>query len=792
MENVAEATAKKVRLRLPEPNSGTKSLCKGYVQVHHSSREQVLECMLHVCRWDCVSDTSLALQSFDTAAMHAVVERFQPAELCSAPRHLLRAHLEIQRTCCSHISLTDYLRPALDTHPDSSAASCSQHCTTLEVLLEEAAVLEFTSIALPRVDSEHLTQALSAVPGCRVEVEQGGTECAWIKCMPAVTAADLQFSAPICCGSDATTVQAALAAMPHLHAVTMPFFAPESEWQVVCNALQPLKSLRSIQISQSPCIDLCDAWNSNTRDAWHPISDANPLTTLFRACHQLTRLEMQLPVTRDQVFELVGGLSMLSQLQHLAFGVSPKHSECEATLVRDVDHHMVFLGKLQALKHLEITYWSHTCPLKSGDTARFLESLSFTLQPLSGLRVLHFYVHWQSRQDCLYIDQAASGATVAVAQQIAGFIDLAGRLDEVVVRGQHCDLLLPFARDLKVATSVRSVCLHDWRLQADSHPYMPQTILDLGCLGALVHLSLSIQWDMTEAWSKSLADCLNNLQQLERLELSCKTAFQSCFQHSAAEVVSSIAALPALQHLKVDFCKALFEFWNVFCDFQAQCPNPECKGMPATLSHLELSNVCSDMRGSAPVLQQLTSLTHLCIVHNEFQEAQEVSFLSSLKRLQHLVIEADFHSCEPAFETLGGHIGQLAALTHLQVKFHSCSYSGLSLFAQCLTSLRRLAHLNLCETGSFGHTESLLAVAEKWMDSNWKSICATLQDSWSSALHIPLLVSAAGLRVPVQSLRSHAACLVLFKQHRLMNSSVKSSDPDAAVASDAMIPAYMN
>ena len=745
--------------------------------------------VFHACRWDCVSDITHALHRFDTAALHAVVEHFQPDELFTAPRLLLRAHLEIQRTRSAHISLTEYLRPSFDTHPGSSTASYNPHCATLGTLLEEAAVLQFTSIALPRVGSQELAKALSPIPGCTVEVDQGGVEFAWMKCMPAVTALDLQFSAPICCSSDAQAVQEALAAMPHLQAVTMPFFTPESEWQVVCDALQPLASLRSIQISQSPDTNLCDAWNSNNKDAWHVIFDASPLKTLFQACGQLTRLEMQLPVTRDQVFQLIGALSTLSELQHLAFGITPKHSECEATLVRDVEHHMPSLSKLQALEHLEITYWSHTCPFRSGDTARFLESLSGTLQSLCALKVLRFYVHWQSRQDCLYIDQAASSATVAIAQRIAGFVDLAARLDEVVVRGQHCDLLLPFARDLQDVTSVRSVCLHDWRSQADSHPYMPQTILDLGGLGALAHLSLSIQWDMSQAWSKSLAECLGNLTQLQRLELCCKSAFQSCFEQSAVQVVSSIAALPALQHLKVEFYKALFDFWSVFCDF-AQHSSPQCKGMPASLTHLELSNVCSDMKGSAVVLQQLTSLEHLSVVHNEFQDAQEVVFVSSLKKLRHLVIEADFHNCEPAYQILGGHIGQLESLTHLEVKFLSCSYSGLSLFAPCLTSLSRLEHLNLWDAGSLGPPESHFAVAERWMDSNWKSVCVTLQDSWSSKLLIPLLASVAGLRVPVQSLRSHAACLVLFKQ-RLMNSSSKASTPvGVEVAPDAMIPAF--
>lgn len=733
-----------------------------------------------------MSDTADALQRFDTAALHAVVEHFQSAELFTAPRFILRAHLEIQRTHSTHLSLTDYLFPASDAQSASP-----KHSSVLGALLEEAAVLAFTSIALPRTDPQHLMKALSQIPLCRMEVNQSGVGNAWTKCMPAVTAIDFQFSAPICSSSDAQTVQEALASMPHLQAVTMPYWHTGTEWQLVSDALRPLSALRCIQISQSPCIDLCGAWNSNMRDAWHPIFDVKPLMAdLFTACAQLTQFELHLPVARDQVFKLIGSLAMLPQLQHLGFGITPKHSECEATLVRDVEHHLVFLGKLEALTHLEITYWSHACPLKPGDTARFLECLASTLKPLSELRVLQFYVHWQSHQDCLYIDQAPSGAAVAVEQQIGAFTDLAACLDEVVVRGQYCDLLLPFARALKDAQSVRSVCLHDWTSQADSKPYMPQTILDLGCLSSLVHLSLSIQWDVTDAWTKSLAESLGNLKQLQRLELSSKNAFQSCFQGNAAEVVSSIAALSVLQHLSVEFCKPLFEFWDVFCEFKREDSGAEGKCMTASLSHLELSNVGFDMKGSAAVLKQLTSLKHLSIVHNEFHEAQEVSFLTDLTHLQHLAIEVDFQNCERAFEVLGNNIGQLT-LTHLAVKFHSCCYCGLSVFVPCLTSLCRLSYLNLCEDETVGHGDLLLSVAETWMEENWKSICSTLQDSWSSTFHIPLLASIAGLRVPIQSLRNHAACLVLFRQRRMMDSASKaSSHSSGEVGLDAIIPAY--
>lgn len=729
-------------------------------------------CELSVYRWRSVSGIADALQSCDTVALHAVVERFQPGELLTAPRFILRAHLEVQRSCGAHLCITDYLKPA-------APGVGLEHAELLQCLLEEAALLKFASIALPRVYHEHLSKVLSLQCGIGGHRVPGS---AWRAVMPSVTGVDFQFLTPVCGISDAQTVQQAFAVMPHLQAVTMPFFSHEADSQLVSDACRQLGQLQHILISQSPCISLCDAWNSDDREAWYPVSDVHPLTSIFSACMQLTRFEMHLPVTRHQVFRFIDAVSILPQIRHLSFGITPKNHECEATLVRDVEHHLVSLKRLQTLSHLDVTYWSHACPLKPGDATRFLESLACTLESLGQLKVLQFYVHWQSHQDSFYIDQATSGVTMVAQQQLEHFIELADRLDEVVVRGQYCDLLLPFARVLQDVKSVKSVCLHDWRCQADSQPYLPQTIADLGCLSTLEHLCLSIQWDVSDAWSRSLAQCFGNLQHLQRLELSSKNTFQSCFQRYAADVVSSISALPDLKHLRVEFCRTLLDFWDVFCSPRDNCDSSFLP-MTRSLTCLQLSNVCANMNGSGSVLHKLTCLQQLSIVGCEFKDSREIVCLSSLRSLQKLQIEVDLHGHEFGCEVLGTSIGQLTALTCLEIKLHQLNYFSLSHLTPSLRSLSSLTCLNLCQDWCFQPQDTWFTIDAQFTDR--------LPSVWTCAMYLQVLKGVAGLQVPVQCLARHLACLMMLKQKELTGDNLKLVTSAAIEGvSDAIIPAY--
>ena len=169
----------------------------------------------------------------------------------------------------------------------------------------------------------------------------------------------------------------------------------------------------------------------------------------------------------------------------------------------------------------------------------------------------------------------------------------------------------------------------------------------------------------------------------------------SGFQAAVLRIETSLASLPALRTFR-------FRASHYLCDHGYVFPLVPVLARMAQLAHLELRDNSIDAAALAPPLACLTALTALHLDGNELGKRGAAAIAPALSRLSRLASLTLAGNSLDAAAVAALPLGNLTALTALDLSDNALLLAGAQALAPALDRLRKLAVLNLEDNGVGG------------------------------------------------------------------------------------------
>lgn len=390
-----------------------------------------------------------------------------------------------------------------------------------------------------------------------------------------------------------------LSMLPALQAVTMPVLAgpsshPRASALFSNPYIDPVHQERAID--EMVCTDVVDLAHSlASLDSLQSLTlrltcpNRGCMTLFRRLCqaqmrmttdlvHSLTRLRFisfdadcsedaspqSCKLKANEALELVQHIAKFQGLQSLSLQMVPGIRDWP-DVVEDIPEYLRHISSLTGLTCLSIYYdvaatARRTLIFQQAPSSRsvfaFLEKLARALEPLKGLKVLHFLCDAGITRPAEY---DVHHITQNIEARLQVFRAFARRLDEVVVRGFDGDTTYPFAHLFRDVQSIKQVEICD---VPESMPHLgcqfrsPEMARDLQNLQSLTELRLTLSKDLPKDCFEALGVSIATLKHLRKLYIEnvCESIISGNIEgtnlqssQDALSMLPHFVGLPALQ-----------------------------------------------------------------------------------------------------------------------------------------------------------------------------------------------------------------------------------------------------
>lgn len=415
----------------------------------------------------------------------------------------------------------------------------------------------------------------------------------------------------------------------------------------------------------------------------------------------LTRLEIEHSLFADSRGDLavsnflsnfrLDPILRLSNLRHLVTPLVPDVDPRGPKPTADAEIRMCLteITKLTALTFLRGDYYSvaKTPAMNESAIGEFLAKVARELKVLADLKVLHIMC---PKMHCAPMKNAADVS--ASPGRLQEFMEFAGKLDDVIIRGIGCDLIYGVLGSFK-NSSIPALSSFEW-VDNDGAAFSElrnsqrlEAITNLQHLTEL-QLSLTVK-NLTSLQYNAIADTVAKLTELRKIRVT-QGSFKS---PQIGRVLKAGAGLTSMQDLEYSGPAN----WDSIRQDILYRRKP--LAMAPSVTRLVLRNLTKKEAESLAAVLDSSQFPLLEVFRTPAGAgfmSNKLEFLSNMPKLRELEVAAKKEVSKfTQVDRVGVWIGQLTNLTFLRLGLFSILSAEAQEIAQHMTGLRSLASLNV-------------------------------------------------------------------------------------------------